>query len=111
MQVRGSKDQVARLPVQERLGVELGSSGTATIVLRVDPAWRCRVADVEQGELHAGLAAPGPRRWADAGVQRALPDTKQQVLPDWVQVARVAGDLQFTYHLRRCRVAKIENVE
>ena len=49
--------------------------------------------------------------WAVAGVQPALPDTEQQVLTDRVQVARVARDLQLAHDLRRCSIAKIENVE
>ena len=74
MHVRRGNDQIARLPVQERLGVELGCRSTAAVRLRVDTPRRRGVADVEQRELHAGLAAV-------AGVHPALPDPEQQVSP------------------------------
>src|SRR5688500_18150854 len=116
MQVCGGNDQIARLPVQECLRVELGCRSTSAVGLGVDTAGRRGVTDVEQRELHADLAATNWRRWGDvrcfaAGVQTALPDTEQQVLTDRVQIARVAGDLQLTHDLRRGGIAKIKNVE
>jgi hypothetical protein len=96
MQVRRSNDQIARLPVKERLWVELRRRSPSTVSMRIDTAGRRRVADVEQRELHADLAATS--RWrlgvVDRLFQPALPDTEQQVLTDRVQVAGVAGDLE-----------------
>src|SRR5512132_4636640 len=102
MQVRGSDDQIAGLPVQECLWVELGCRCAPTVCLRVDSAGRSGVADVEQRELHADLAPAERPRWPVAEVHSALPDTEQQVLTNRVQVARVAGDLQLARHLGFC---------
>ena len=40
-----------------------------------------------------------------------LPDTEQQALTDRVQVARVAGGCSARHDLRRCGIAKVENVD
>src|SRR5215217_393782 len=109
MQVRRSNDQIARLPVKERLWVELRRCSPSTVSLGIDTAGRRRVADVEQRELHADLATTS--RWrlgvVDRLVQPTLPDTEQQVLTDRVQVAGVARDLQLTHDFRRCGIAKV----